>query len=104
MLGYPEAEEAYLGSQHSYKNTSGPGSGNNFILDDVHCTGTEYDIFHCPANAEGVHNCGASEWAAVKCLLTYNAIGKNFCFVDGEYVFFIYLSGHSISMLNYHSV
>ena len=70
MLGYPEAEQAYHGSQHSY----GPGSGNNFILDDVQCTGNEYDIFDCPriatgAGGEGVHNCGASEWAAVKCLL-----------------------------------
>ena len=66
MLGYPEAEQAYQGSQHSY----GPGSGTNFILDDVYCTGNEYDIFDCPANAEGVHNCGVTEWAAVKCLLT----------------------------------
>ena len=66
MLGYPEAEQAYQGSQHSY----GPGSGTNFILDDVHCTGNEYDIFDCPANDEGDHNCGVTEWAAVKCLLT----------------------------------
>ena len=67
MLGYPEAEEAYLGSQHSY----GPSSGNNFILDDVQCIGTEYDIFDCPAAAEGVHNCDNTKWAAVKCLLPW---------------------------------
>ena len=66
MLGYPEAEEAYLGHMHSY----GPTSGTNFILEEVECTGTEYDIFDCPANAEEVHNCGVTEWAAVKCLLT----------------------------------
>ena len=71
MLGYPEAEEAYHGLQHSY----GPGPGNfNFILDDVQCTGTEYDIFDCPrvsagAGGEGAHDCNANEWAAVKCLL-----------------------------------
>ena len=65
MLGYTEAEEVYAGPQHSY----GPSSGNNFILDDVQCIGTEYDIFDCPAAAEGVHNCGDTKWAAVKCLL-----------------------------------
>ena len=65
MLGYPEAEEAYWFSQHSY----GPASRTNFILDEVECTGNEYDIFDCPANAEEVHDCGVTEWAAVKCLL-----------------------------------
>ena len=65
MLGYTEAEEAYIGSEHSF----GPTSGTNYILDDVQCTGTEYDIFDCPANAEGVHDCSSGEWAAVKCLL-----------------------------------
>ena len=70
MLGYLEAEEAYLGSEHSY----GPSSGNNFILDNVECTGFEFDIFDCPrigtgAGGEEIHNCGDSEWAAVKCSL-----------------------------------
>ena len=37
----------------------------NFLMDDVHCTGSETDIESCPHNP--IHNCGSLEGAGVKC-------------------------------------
>ena len=62
MLGYPSAETVYLGSK-----PFGHGGHGNFVLDNVKCVGTETSVFDCPANPEGVENCGNSEWAGVKC-------------------------------------
>ena len=61
MLGYPSAETVYTKS-----TPFGHGTGS-FVLDDVHCVGTETSVFDCPHNGEGVHNCGNGEWAGVKC-------------------------------------
>ena len=61
MLGYPSAEEVYRES-----TPFGHGTGS-FVLDDVKCVGTETSVFDCPHNGEGVHNCGSTEWAGVKC-------------------------------------
>ena len=36
-------------------------------LDEVQCTGSELRLIDCPANAIGIHNCGHSEDAGVRC-------------------------------------
>ena len=44
------------------------GSGVDPIwLDEVECTGEETRLEDCPANPIGVHNCGHSEDAGVRC-------------------------------------
>ena len=49
--------------------TFGQGSGA-IILDNVQCTGTETQLFDCPANPIGIHNCVHSEDASVRCTIT----------------------------------
>ena len=61
MLGYPSAVEAFSSSR-----PFGHGTGS-FVLDNVKCVGTETAVFDCPHNGEGVHDCGSTEWAGVKC-------------------------------------
>ena len=62
MLGFPSgvAVDAY-----SLYGTA--PSGNNIILDDLHCTGNELSIFECPHRGEWVDNCYASHIAGVQC-------------------------------------
>ncbi|KAM6934617.1 uncharacterized protein FYW49_000913 [Xenentodon cancila] len=47
--------------------TATPGSGNIW-LDELRCTGAESDIFHCPSNNVGAHNCSHDEDAGVQCV------------------------------------
>ena len=61
MLGFPSAESFYIKS-----TPFGHGTGS-FVLDDVQCVGNETSVFDCPHLGEGIHNCGNSEWAGVKC-------------------------------------
>ena len=44
----------------------GQGSGTIW-LDNLQCTGSETDLFSCPHNGPGTHNCGHSEDAGVVC-------------------------------------
>jgi deleted-in-malignant-brain-tumors protein 1 len=44
----------------------GGGSGPIW-LDEVRCSGGEQRLINCPANPLGVHNCGHSEDAGVRC-------------------------------------
>ena len=45
---------------------------NNFVLDNLNCTGNEASIFDCAHNGEWNEDCMSGEIAAVKC---YN-LGK----------------------------
>ncbi|XP_040912327.1 macrophage receptor MARCO [Toxotes jaculatrix] len=57
MLGFQSASSTF---------TANAGSGNIW-LDDLGCTGLEYNIFHCPNSGIGVNNCQHSEDAGVSC-------------------------------------
>ena len=70
MLGYPASETVY---RQSYPFGHGTGS---LILDDVNCVGHEKSVFDCQHN-RGVHNCGAAEWAGVKCKISNSKIHYN---------------------------
>ena len=60
QLGYTGAVSAH-GSA-----TYGKGSGP-IHYDNVQCTGNETRLADCPHNGIGLHNCGHSEDAGVKC-------------------------------------
>ncbi|XP_013881582.1 macrophage receptor MARCO [Austrofundulus limnaeus] len=47
--------------------TASPGSGEVW-LDELQCAGTETDIFDCPHNVVGIHNCNHDEDAGVHCV------------------------------------
>ncbi|XP_061579990.1 macrophage receptor MARCO [Cololabis saira] len=47
--------------------TATPGTGKIW-LDELGCTGTESDIFHCVSNVVGVNNCNHDEDAGVHCV------------------------------------
>ena len=50
-----------------YRNAQfGQGTGD-IILDNLHCTGNESNIFDCPHNGETNHNCVHSEDAGLRC-------------------------------------
>ena len=54
----------------NYASNSAYGTGgDDFLLDDLRCTGNENDVFDCPANPIGEHNCGDGEWFGVECEL-----------------------------------
>ena len=60
-MGYPSA----LGAATSTYGTA--PSGDNFVLDEVKCNGTELSIFDCPHKNELYENCNADEIIGVKC-------------------------------------
>ena len=44
----------------------GPGSGT-IVLDDVRCTGDEFQLTNCSHRGLGVHNCDHNEDVGVTC-------------------------------------
>eukprot|EP00057_Strongylocentrotus_purpuratus_P021945 XP_011676419.1 PREDICTED: deleted in malignant brain tumors 1 protein isoform X2 [Strongylocentrotus purpuratus] len=66
QLGYFGVDTVYTGAHF------GEGSGTIW-LDDMQCTGTEDRLSDCSGGSSwGVHNCGHSEDAGVRCSLTGN--------------------------------
>ena len=59
MLGYPEALDATVRSQH------GQSYRDNALFSNVQCTGTEDSIFDCPADPNP--SCDRSRSAGVRC-------------------------------------
>ena len=53
------------GVAHKYAHY-GEGSGQIW-LDNVECTGTEWELSSCPSNGFGIENCGHGEDAGVSC-------------------------------------
>ena len=56
------------GTAASVQNRAAFGQGRGQIwLDNLQCTGNENDLFSCPHNGPGTHNCGHNEDAGVVC-------------------------------------
>ena len=67
MLGFPSAIAA-LGSSTADDLYGTAPSGNNFILEELDCTGNETSVFDClPHNGEWITYCFAGEIAGVQC-------------------------------------
>ena len=47
------------------------GPGGSVFVSDVHCTGTEETIHHCPRTGIGGHTCDRSNSAGVICLRNF---------------------------------
>ena len=45
-----------------------PGGTGSILLDNLHCTGRESRLIDCPHRGVGVHDCGHSEDAGVRCV------------------------------------
>jgi len=63
MLGFSKATKAFNFLDDDLYGTA----GDNFVLDELKCTGNEASVFDCSHKGEWNHNCFANEIAAVKC-------------------------------------
>ena len=60
QLGYPDAVAAPVNAHY------GEGTGP-ILLDNLQCLGNELDLFACPYNRNGNHNCKHDKDASAKC-------------------------------------
>ena len=70
-----------FGTAVSVENRAAFGQGSGTIwLDNLQCSGSETDLFSCPHNGPGSHNCGHSEDAGVVCsnIRKYNPLNITF--------------------------
>ena len=56
-----------LGFSGLASQTSDPGIGEYFLLDQVACLGTESTLLNCPHDPVGVEDCGSSEAVFITC-------------------------------------
>ena len=66
MLGFPSAITA-LGSSTAMNLYGTAPSGDNFVLDDLGCTGNEASIFDCQHKGEWNGNYNATDIVGVQC-------------------------------------
>ena len=66
MLGFPSAKKALASGTADNVYGTAP-SGDDFVLDDLGCTGSETSIFDCQHHGEWNEDCSASEIAGVEC-------------------------------------
>ena len=62
--GYPKGAYAVYTASSPFGYGS---SGDDFVLDDVVCTGDEETVFECSHNDYNSENCSKTEWLGVKC-------------------------------------
>ena len=61
MAGYSK------GALNFVTNSAFGNGGDDFLLDNLGCTGNEDDVFDCPADPVGKENCSSNEWFGVEC-------------------------------------
>ena len=66
MLGFPSAKKALASGTADNVYGTAP-SGDNFVLDDLGCTGSETSIFDCQHPGEWVEDCAPWDIAGVEC-------------------------------------
>ena len=81
MFGSPPPHNLSIDAEALARAAFGRGSGKIF-LDNVRCTGEEQRLIDCRANDIGVHNCGHSEDAGVRCLGTSDSISTSIYSID----------------------
>ena len=71
MLGFPLATAILIQNNLGYSTAAAlygiAPSGDNFVLEDLECTGNETSVFDCPHNGEWIEDCDATDIAGVQC-------------------------------------
>ena len=62
MAGFSKGAQSF-----ATKSRLGNNGGDNILLDQLACTGTELDVFDCPHGGLGNENCDSNEWFGVIC-------------------------------------
>ena len=63
MLGYSSVQTVWIGKGQEFSGSD----GDNILLDNLVCTGSEKCILDCEHLPWGQENCAASEWLGVTC-------------------------------------
>ena len=62
MAGFSKGAESY-----KHGSRLGNNGGDNILLDQVKCAGSEQDVFDCPHGGLGNEDCTSEEWFGVTC-------------------------------------